>query len=62
MGALLLAGYLGGVVFGLLTALFTQRAGGNVTWRFILPLTMLWPVALPLFVLLPGVRPRRFRA
>ncbi len=58
----LLAGYLGGVAYGLLLSCFVIRSARSIQWRFVLPLTLLWPVLLPLMLLLPRAKPWRFRA
>lgn len=58
----MLTGYLGGVIFSLLLSAFVIRGGQSVTWRFILPMTLLWPLLLPLMVLIPRAKPWKFRA
>lgn len=58
----LLAGYLGGVTFAVFMAVFIRRSGSPVHWRFVVTLAMLWPIALPLFVMFPGPRRWRFPA
>lgn len=58
----LLAGYLGGVVYGLLMGIAARQGGLPAPWTFILPAALFWPLLLPLMILIPGRKPWKFRA